>query len=51
MTDTRKLLTCAIGAALFGLSSAAVQAWEFSNGEWTASIDTTFSYGPSWRLK
>jgi hypothetical protein len=51
MTDTRKLLTCAIGAALFGLSSAAVHAWEFSNNEWTGSIDTTVSYGASWRLK
>ena len=51
MTDTRKLLTCAIGATLFGLSSAAVQAWEFSNGDWTGSIDTTVSYGASWRLK
>ena len=51
MTNTKRLIVCAMGAALFGLSSAAVQAIEFSSGEWTGSVDTTISYGASWRLK
>jgi hypothetical protein len=51
MTNRKRLIVCAMGAALFGLSSAAVQAIEFSSGEWTGSVDTTLSYGASWRLK
>jgi hypothetical protein len=46
-----KFLACAISAALLGFASTSVQAIEFSNGEWTGSIDTTVSYGASWRLK
>jgi hypothetical protein len=46
-----KVLACAMGAVLFGLSSTVVQAIEFSSGEWTGSFDTTVSYGASWRLK
>ena len=46
-----KVLACAMGAILFGLSSTAVQAIEFSSGEWTGNFDTTLSYGASWRLK
>jgi len=46
-----KILACAVGAAFFGLSGTTTQAWEFSSGEWTGSIDTTVSYGASWRLK
>ncbi|MDH4000215.1 MAG: DUF1302 domain-containing protein, partial [Xanthomonadales bacterium] len=44
-----KILASAVGAVLFGLSGTTAQAWEFSSGEWTGSIDTTLSYGASWR--
>ena len=50
-TPKGKMLACALGAILFGLSSTAVQAIEFSSGEWTGNFDTTLSYGASWRLK
>ena len=43
------ILASAVGAVLFGLSGTPAQAWEFSSGEWTGSIDTTLSYGASWR--
>ena len=46
-----KFLAGAISVALIGFASTAAQAWEFSSGEWTGSIDTTVSYGASWRLK
>jgi hypothetical protein len=46
-----KFLAGAISIALFGFASTGVQAIEFSNGEWTGSIDTTVSYGAAWRLK
>jgi hypothetical protein len=46
-----KFLAGAISAALLGFASTAVQAIEFSSGEWTGSVDTTLSYGAAWRLK
>jgi hypothetical protein len=46
-----KILATAVGAVLFGLAGTPAQAWEFSSGEWTGSIDTTLSYGASWRTK
>ena len=46
-----KILASAVGAVLFGLAGTTAQAWEFSSGEWTGSIDTTISYGASWRTK
>ena len=55
MTKSRKIrnriLLGAMSVALFGLPATTAQAWEFSNGEWTGSIDTTISYGAAWRLK
>jgi hypothetical protein len=45
------ILASAVGVALLALSGTTAQAWEFSNGEWTGSIDTTLSYGASWRTK
>lgn len=47
----RGLLVASIGLALAGLSSTPVVAWEFStdDNEITGSIDTTISYGASWR--
>ncbi|MCK9490013.1 MAG: DUF1302 domain-containing protein [Xanthomonadales bacterium] len=47
---TRKNLSMAIALAL-AASAAGVQALDFSNGEWTGSLDTTVSYGVSWRAK
>jgi hypothetical protein len=44
-------LTAALALAVFGAVSLPAQAWEFSSGEWTGSIDTTLSYGAAWRLK
>jgi hypothetical protein len=31
------------------LSVSAAQAFEFGEGEWSGSLDTTISYGASWR--
>jgi hypothetical protein len=44
-------LTAAVALALFGTVSLPAQAIEFSSGEWTGNLDTTVSYGASWRLK
>jgi hypothetical protein len=33
------------------LAGGPAQAWEFTQGEWSGSIDTTVSYGASWRTK
>jgi len=44
-------LTAAVALALLGTVSLPLQAFEFSSGEWTGSLDTTISYGASWRLK
>jgi len=44
-------LACAIGMLAGGLGSESLSAFEFSNGEWSGSVDTTVSYGASWRLK
>jgi hypothetical protein len=44
-------LAAALALALLGASSTTVLAFEFSNGEWTGNLDTTLSYGASWRLK
>jgi hypothetical protein len=44
-------LTIALSLALLWMVSLPAQAFEFSNGEWTGSLDTTVSYGASWRLK
>ena len=51
ITTPRKLiLTSALSAALLGATSAPLQAFEFSSGEWSANLDTTISYGASWRM-
>ena len=44
-------LTAALALAILGTVSPPAQAIEFSSGEWTGNIDTTISYGASWRLK
>jgi len=44
-------LTAAVALALLGTASLPLQAIEFSSGEWTGNVDTTISYGASWRLK
>jgi hypothetical protein len=41
----------ALALGLLGLASAPAQAIEFTSGEWFGSVDTTLSYGASWRLK
>jgi hypothetical protein len=47
----KRALPAALAFGLLGLASAPVQAIEFSGGEWSGSVDTTVSYGASWRLK
>jgi hypothetical protein len=50
-TTPRKLtLISALSAALLGATSVPLQAFEFSGGEWSANLDTTISYGASWRM-
>jgi len=44
-------LSAALALALFGVVSTSAQAFIFSNGEWSGSLDTTVSYGASWRIK
>ncbi|MBT8058548.1 MAG: DUF1302 domain-containing protein, partial [Gammaproteobacteria bacterium] len=47
----KKALSGALALALLGAASTSVQAIEFSSGEFTGNLDTTISYGASWRLK
>ena len=50
-TTPRKLtLISALSAALLGATSLPLQAFEFSSGEWSGNLDTTISYGASWRV-
>jgi len=51
-TNRPGLLRAAIALALAGLISSPASAIEFSSedGEWTGSLDTTLSYGASWRV-
>jgi hypothetical protein len=42
-------LAAAVALAIAGLGASTVQAVEFQNGEWSGSVDTTVSYGASWR--
>jgi len=44
-------LLSALALVLFGVVSTSVQAISFSNGDWEGSLDTTVSYGASWRVK
>ena len=48
-THQPRLLASALALAIAGLATTSVQAVEFQNGEWSGSIDTTVSYGASWR--
>jgi len=48
--STRTTLSTAIALAL-AASAGGVQALEFSNGEWSGSLDTTVSYGVSVRAE
>jgi hypothetical protein len=50
-TYKTRVLASALILAFTGLGSSAVQAVEFQKGEWSGSLDTTVSYGGSWRLK
>ena len=45
----RKLLALATSLALAGGFTSGAQAAEWRNGEWTTRVDTTLSYGASWR--
>jgi len=47
----KHVLSTALALALFGVISTSAQAVSFSNGEWSGSLDTTLSYGASWRVK
>jgi len=47
----KRALPAALALALLGLVSTTAQAIEFGSGEWSGSVDTTVSYGASWRLK
>ena len=44
----RAPLASAVAVAL--LTAPAVHAYEFGKGDWTGSLDTTVSYGYSWRV-
>ena len=47
----KRSLSAALSLALLGAVSTSAQAFEFSNGEWSGSLDTTVSYGATWRVK
>ena len=47
----RGFLQTVLGLALAGLVTAPAWSVEFNNGDWSGSIDTTVSYGASWRAK
>lgn len=38
-----------MAATLLALTASTAQAIEFNNGDWSGSLDTTVSYGASWR--
>ncbi len=44
-------LALAAAVVACALATPAAVAFEFSSGEWSGSLDTTVSYGASWRLK
>jgi hypothetical protein len=48
-TLNKTVLASALGLAITGLASGTAQAFEFGNDEFSGSIDTTVSYGASWR--
>jgi Protein of unknown function (DUF1302) len=50
LTVRRHTLGTAIALALAGFAAAPAQAIDFSNGDWTGSVDTTVSYGVSMRM-
>lgn len=50
-TGLRARAPLAMAVAFALLSAPAVQAYEFSNGEFTGSLDTTVSLGYSWRTE
>ena len=45
----RRPLATAVTAAVFALAAGQAQAFEFTHGELTGTVDTTLSYGASWR--
>src|SRR6185295_4705660 len=45
----RAPLASAVAVAL--LTAPAAHAFEFGQGDWTGSLDTTVSYGYSWRVQ
>ncbi|MBT8058447.1 MAG: DUF1302 domain-containing protein, partial [Gammaproteobacteria bacterium] len=47
----KRTLNSALALGMLAVLSAPAQAIEFSSGEWSGSIDTTISYGASWRTK
>jgi hypothetical protein len=47
----KRTLNSALALGMLAVLSAPAQAIEFSSGEWSGSIDTTISYGASWRMK
>jgi len=49
--SVKQCLAAALALALMGSVATTAQAFEFSSGEWSGSLDTTISYGASWRLK
>ena len=49
MNRAMNLIKVSVPAAALLLSVTSVQAFEFGSGEWSGSLDTTVSYGASWR--
>lgn len=48
---SKRSLAASLAVALLATVSTSTQAFEFSSGEWSGNLDTTVSYGASWRLK
>jgi len=50
MTRAKNLMKLnALAATLVALTVSSAQAFEFGEGDWSGSFDTTISYGASWR--
>ena len=43
-------VSAAMIIAMAGLATSTASAGEFGSGEWSGNIDTTVSYGASWRI-
>ena len=49
MNRAMNLIKVSVPTAALLLAAASAQAFEFGEGDWSGSLDTTVSYGASWR--